>query len=231
MSEVTQENDGIQMSFLDHLDELRQRLIYSVVSIVVAFIVCFTFSEPIYKFLSIPVIKQLQKERRTLQASYGSVNLDEVKEGETLQYTFTKETSVNGVKIPLGTTIPVKKTVKEGKPMLVLAERWSVARTILPAETPLDQIQKEGESKIFFDDESNQLVLRGVTSPFMVYVRVALYAGIALAVPFLFFQLWAFISPGLYQHEKRYITPVLFMSTTFFVLGASFAYTDRKSVV
>ena len=225
MSEVTQENDGIQMSFLDHLDELRQRLIYSVVSIVVAFIVCFTFSEPIYKFLSIPVIKQLQKERRTLQASYGSVNLDEVKEGETLQYTFTKETSVNGVKIPLGTTIPVKKTVTEGKPMLVLAERWSVARTILPADTPLDQIQKEGESKIFFDDESNQLVLRGVTSPFMVYLRVALYAGIALAVPFLFFQLWAFISPGLYQHEKRYITPVLFMSTTFFVLGASFAYT------
>lgn len=224
MSDDLQENEGIQMSFLDHLDELRQRLIRSVISIVLAFGVCFTFSEPIYKFLSVPVIKQLQKERRTLQASYGSINVDEVAEGELIQYTFTRETAVNGVKIPLGTTIPVRRLTIDGQPRLVLAERWSVAKTILPVNTPIEQIQREGESKIFFDDESNQLVLRGVTSPFMVYVRVALYAGIALAIPFLFFQLWAFVSPGLYQHEKKYIVPVILMSTFFFVAGASFAY-------
>jgi len=224
MSDKQHENEGIQMSFLDHLDELRQRLIRSVISIVLAFGICFTFSEPIYKFLSVPVIKQLQKERRTLQASYGSINVDEVAEGELIEYTFTRETAVNGVKIPLGTTIPVRKVIIEGRPLLVLAERWSVAKTILPVNTPIEQIQREGESKIFFDDESNQLVLRGVTSPFMVYVRVALYAGIALAVPFLFFQLWAFVSPGLYQHEKKYIVPVILMSTFFFVAGASFAY-------
>lgn len=224
MSEEIQENEGIQMSFLDHLDELRRRLIYSVISIALAFVVCFTFSEPIYRFLSVPVIRQLQKERRAMQASYGTINLAEVADGETLQYTFTKETSVNGVKIPLGTTIPVRKITVEGKPSLVLAERWSVARTILPINTAIDQIQREGESKVFFDDESNQLVLRGVTSPFMVYMRVALYAGIALAVPFLFYQLWAFIAPGLYQHEKKYVVPVILMSTFFFVTGAAFAY-------
>lgn len=224
MSDDNQDNEGIQMSFLDHLDELRQRLIRSVISIVLAFGVCFTFSEPIYRFLSVPVIKQLQKERRNLQASYGSINVDEIAEGELIQYTFTRETAVNGVKIPLGTTIPVRKLTIEGQPRLVLAERWSVAKTILPVNTPIEQIQREGESKIFFDDESNQLVLRGVTSPFMVYVRVALYAGIALAIPFLFFQLWAFVSPGLYQHEKKYIVPVILMSTFFFVAGASFAY-------
>lgn len=224
MPEATPEQDGVQMSFLDHLDELRQRLIYSVVAIVVAFSVCFTFAEPIYKFLSVPVIRQLQKERRALQERYGSINLSEVKVGETLQYTFTRETSVNGVKVPLGTTITVRKVETDGKSRLVLAERWSVATTILPADTPIDQIHQQGDSKLFFDDESNQLVLRGVTSPFMVYLRVALYAGIAFAVPFLFFQIWAFISPGLYQHEKRYIVPVLFMSTFFFVAGVSFAY-------
>ncbi len=224
-SEGKQENEGIQMSFLDHLDELRQRLIYSVGSIVLAFVVCFALSEPIYRFLSVPVIRQLQKERRTQQASYGSINPNDVRDGETIQYTFTRETSVNGVKIPLGTTIPVKKVAGEGGSHLVLSERWSVAKTILESGTPLDQILREGESKIFFDDESNQLVLRGVTSPFMVYVRVALYAGIALAVPFLFYQIWAFISPGLYQHEKKYIVPVLTMSTFFFVSGAAFAYT------
>jgi sec-independent protein translocase protein TatC len=58
----------------------------------------------------------------------------------------------------------------------------------------------------------------------MVYMRVALYAGIALAVPFLFYQIWAFIAPGLYQHEKKYVVPVILMSTFFFVTGAAFAY-------
>lgn len=224
MSEGMQENEGSQMSFLDHLDELRKRLIYSVLSIVVTFAICFTFSEQIYRFLSVPVIRQLQKERRTQQAKYGSINIDEVREGEVVQYTFTRETSVNGVKVPLGTTIPVKRLTINGMPTLVLAQRWSVAKTILPIDTPIEQVQKEGESKVFFDDESNQLVLRGVTSPFMVYMRVAIYAGIALAIPFLFYQLWAFIAPGLYHHEKRYVMPVILMSTFFFLMGASFAY-------
>ncbi len=212
------------MSFLDHLDELRRRLIYSVVSIAVAFALCFVFSEEIYKFLSVPVIKQLQKARRAQQAASGQVDIGQIKDGEILQYTFTQETAVNGVKIPLGTTILVKKVAKDNKPMLVLADQWSVAKTVVPAETPLSKIFQEGQTQIFFDDESNQLVLRGVTSSFMIYMRVALYAGIALAVPFLFYQIWAFISPGLYKHEKKYIVPVLVMSTVFFTLGASFAY-------
>lgn len=66
--------------------------------------------------------------------------------------------------------------------------------------------------------------MRSVTGAFTLYVQVALYTGIALAIPFLLFQVWAFISPGLYQHEKKYITPVLVMATIFFTLGASFAY-------
>jgi sec-independent protein translocase protein TatC len=224
MSNEVAEQEGLQMSFLDHLDELRKRLIYSVVAIGVAFALCFAFSKQIYQFLSVPVVQQLQKVHRAQQAASGQINIDSLKDGEVLQYTFTQETSIQGVKIPLGTTVLVKKITKDNAPALVLAQPWGVGRNFLQSETSISQILKEGESRIFYDDEKNQLVLRGVTSPFMVYMRVALYAGIAFAIPFLFYQVWAFISPGLYKHEKRYIVPVLVLASLFFFLGATFAY-------
>ncbi|MGH9845647.1 MAG: twin-arginine translocase subunit TatC [Blastocatellia bacterium] len=222
------------MSFLDHLDELRKRLVQSVLGIAIAFALCFAFSKYIYNFLQVPVKAQLQKQRKAMQKAQGQLDPALVKEGERALYTFTEETAVGGVKdsfgrtvgaakIPLGTTVPVKRVQVDGKPAFVLADQWVVARTILPAETPIAKIFQEGESKLY-DDESSQLIVRGVTSPFMIYVQVALYAGIALAIPFLFYQIWAFISPGLYKHERKYITPVLTMATVFFALGATFAY-------
>lgn len=237
MSEMSQEHDeqeGLQMSFLDHLDELRKRLVQSVIGIVVAFVICFGFSEYIYKFLQVPVVAQLQKQRKAVQRSHGQIDPAQLKEGERAQYTFTEETAVGGtknsmgatvgaVKIPLGTTVTVKRAQLDGKPALVLAEQWVVANTILPAETPIARIFQEGGSKLY-DDEASQLIVRGVTSPFMIYVQVAIYAGIALAIPFLFYQFWAFVSPGLYKHERKYITPVLVMATFFFIAGATFAY-------
>jgi sec-independent protein translocase protein TatC len=47
---------------------------------------------------------------------------------------------------------------------------------------------------------------------------------VAFAVPFLLYEIWAFIAPGLYRHEKRYVLPLILMGTVFFILGASFAY-------
>ncbi len=219
-----QQEEGLQMSFLDHLDELRKRLVYSVISIAIAFAVCFVFSEYIFKFLAKPVVTQLQKQRKAVQKSYGQADPNALAEGEQLLYTFTEETSVAGVKIPLGTTIRVRKATVDGKATLVLAERWAIAKTILPLDTPIEKILKEGEGALRYDDESNQLILTGVTSAFMIYIQVSIYAGIALAVPFLFFQLWAFISPGLYKHEKKYVTPVILMGTAFFMAGTTFAY-------
>jgi sec-independent protein translocase protein TatC len=224
MSHEIEEHEGLQMSFLDHLDELRKRLIYSVAAIAVAFVICFAFSKQIYRFLSIPVIEQLQIAQRKQQAMSGQVNLDQLKDGEIIQYTFTQETIINGVKVPLGVTVQAKKITKDNKHMLVLAQRWGVGRNLLQPETPINQILLEGESQIIYDDANNRLVLRTVTAAFMIYMQVALYAGIAIAIPFLFYQVWAFISPGLYKHEKRYIVPVLVMATIFFTLGASFAY-------
>ena len=60
--------------------------------------------------------------------------------------------------------------------------------------------------------------------PFSLYIKVSLYAAICLSVPFLLFQIWGFVSPGLYPHERGYVTPFIALSSVSFVLGAMFAY-------
>jgi sec-independent protein translocase protein TatC len=222
--EQQEPQEGLQMSFLDHLDELRRRLIHSVIAISIAFGVCFGFSESIFNFLSVPVVQQLQKAKRAQQAKYGQPDINTLKEGETAQYTFVQDTAVNGVKVPNGSTIRVKKITKDGQPQLALELPWAIGKTIVPAETTISSIIQEGEKALYFDADNSQLIIRTVTGSFMIYMQVALYAGIAFAVPFLLYQIWAFIAPGLYKHEKRYVMPLIVMGTVFFILGATFAY-------
>jgi sec-independent protein translocase protein TatC len=59
---------------------------------------------------------------------------------------------------------------------------------------------------------------------FMNYVQLSLMSGVVLSSPVIFYQLWAFISPGLYAREKRYIVPFVFFSTLLFLSGVAFAY-------
>ncbi|MCW5672841.1 MAG: twin-arginine translocase subunit TatC [Hydrogenophaga sp.] len=59
---------------------------------------------------------------------------------------------------------------------------------------------------------------------FVNYMQLALVGGVILATPIVFYQLWAFISPGLYSREKRYIIPFVVFSTTLFTSGVAFAY-------
>ena len=60
--------------------------------------------------------------------------------------------------------------------------------------------------------------------PLMVYLKVALYGGIFVAVPWVLWQLWLFIAPGLYKREKRVVLPFLASGTLLFYAGASFCY-------
>jgi sec-independent protein translocase protein TatC len=207
------------MSFLDHLDELRQRLMHSVIAIVVAFAICFTFSDRIFNFLAVPVKAEMCKAQLAKQAQYGQPKLDSRKDGEIIQYLFVQQTAVDGVPIPLGATVRSKVVTTNGNKALVLAEPLTVGKNIIAAETPLTSIVN-AKSLV----GCGELILLGVASGFTLYMRVALYVGIGLAIPFLLFQVWAFISPGLYKHEKKYAVPVLTMTGFFFLAGAAFAY-------
>jgi sec-independent protein translocase protein TatC len=68
-----------------------------------------------------------------------------------------------------------------------------------------------------------KLVFVTPTEAFWVYMKVALIAGCVIAMPMILYQIWAFVSPGLYAHEKRYAVPFVLIGSLFFVLGAAFA--------
>ena len=69
-----------------------------------------------------------------------------------------------------------------------------------------------------------ELQTLGPADVFVGYLQLSLVAGCVAAAPIIFYQLWAFISPGLYKKEKRLIMPFVFFSTTLFASGVAFAY-------
>lgn len=129
------EGEMAKMSFLEHLDELRKRIIYALISVGTAFIVCFTFSKQMFDFVSVPL-------RQALLESGLSDNL-------------------------------------------------------------------------FFNKP---------TEGFTTFLNLALMASLFLASPFVLYQVWAFISPGLYKRERRYATPFIFFCSGLFIAGGAFGY-------
>jgi sec-independent protein translocase protein TatC len=69
-----------------------------------------------------------------------------------------------------------------------------------------------------------RLVFIAPTEAFFVNLKIAFYAGLFLSVPLILFQVWKFVAPGLYEHERRYSFPFLITSTVLFLVGALFAY-------
>ncbi len=72
--------------------------------------------------------------------------------------------------------------------------------------------------------EGSSMVAIDVASPFFTPFKLALVLSIFIAIPYILYQAWAFIAPGLYQHEKQRTLPLLVSSTILFYLGAAFAY-------
>ena len=72
--------------------------------------------------------------------------------------------------------------------------------------------------------QGSTMIATDVTGTFLVPLKVTLMAAFLISLPFVLWQAWAFVAPGLYQHEKRLVVPVLVSSCLFFALGMSFAY-------
>ena len=121
-----------RQTFIEHLEDLRKRLIISLIAIGIGFTVCYIYSIPIFQFLMMPLQKALPA-------------------GATMIFT-------------------------------------------TPAEA------------------------------FFTYMKVGLIAGLFVASPVVLYQIWLFVAPALYSHEKRYVIPFVCSSTLLFVGGAAFGY-------
>jgi sec-independent protein translocase protein TatC len=72
--------------------------------------------------------------------------------------------------------------------------------------------------------QGGQMIATAVTTPFFVPMKVAMLAAFVISLPYTLYQVWAFIAPGLYQHEKRFAAPMVVLSTLLFLIGMAFAY-------
>ena len=130
------DDSGSKMSFLEHLDELRKRLIYIVYSLIFGCTVAYLFIVKIFDFIMKPMVDVLR-----------------------------------------GT-----------------------------------------------DGKAVQMIYTAGPEPFMLYIKIGFLAGIFIASPLILWQVWKFIAPGLYSHEKKFAIPFVLMSTIFFVAGGLFAH-------
>jgi len=133
-----------KMPFFSHLDELRKRIVYSLLAVGIGFVICFYFSESILGFLLAPLNRHLVFIRRY--------------------------------------------------PFFTLS-----ARSNLPS-----------------------LVFLAPAEAFWVHMKLAFFASIFFGLPFLFYQIWKFVAPGLLPKEKRYAIPFVIVSTLLFVAGSAF---------
>lgn len=69
-----------------------------------------------------------------------------------------------------------------------------------------------------------QMIATAVTTPFFVPMKVAMMAAFIISLPHTLYQVWAFVAPGLYAHEKKFMVPMILASSCLFLIGMSFAY-------
>lgn len=72
--------------------------------------------------------------------------------------------------------------------------------------------------------EGSKMIATGVITPFMVPMKVSMMVAFLISLPWVLYQAWAFVAPGLYAHEKRLIAPLIISSSVLFILGVAFCY-------
>lgn len=228
--ESREEDLGGQMSFLEHLDELRRRLIRSIVFVILAASVSWFASDRIYNFLARPVqhaLAQAQQKRQIaidgLNGKVSTLSLSSLQQNDKVRFVFPENTRLGPASIPAGSSV-VARVDKDsaGNIGLFTDEALTAGNEVVPKDVRLPVDLSKGYEQL--TDPNDKLIVTTALEPFAIYVKVSLYAAIAVSVPFLLYQIWAFIAPGLYPHERKYVTPFVTLSSVFFVLGAATAY-------
>ncbi len=219
---------GGQMSFLGHLDEFRRRLVRSALIVGVAFCICWFFSAGNLQFSRYSCSRRVS--RGTKKSGFpltgitlgGKGNGTAVDECQRRRYRIlclrqaNKYRNDSGRRRNIGPGACRKRS--SGKSGTLLETTDLCVRLHIPKrrQTTLDLKVVEKSATA---DANERMVITTAVEPFTLYVTVSLYAAIALSVPFLLLQVWGFISPALYKHEKKIRNAVHFSLFNFIRTG------------
>ena len=187
-----------RLSLVEHLDELRSRLIVAFVALVAAFSVCFAFNGTLLDVVNRPLEHETQKN-----VDKGRGPLGQIKKVED---------GVRGFSERLDTTLAVLARPDSGLPR--------ATRALLVRQRAALQAQRAQLPKI----TGNRPVTLGIGEPFTNTLIVSLYFAILLAMPFLLWQAYAFVLPAFSPEERRIALPLLMMIPGLFLIGVAFGY-------
>ncbi len=201
----------------------------SVLFVFLAATLCWFVSDRIYRFLAVPIERALAEAQRRqvpidgLTGNEQILSLSSLKENDLGRYVFSEEIKLGTSLVPIGASVIARATKDaKGKLGLFTEEPLYVGNTVFPkgVRLPVDFVVLPQA----YSGENDKLIVTSAIESFSLYVKVSLYAAVCLSVPFLLWQIWAFVSPGLFPHERGYVTPFIALSSISFVLGAAFAY-------
>lgn len=240
--------DDSTMSFGDHLEALRIHLFKGLIGLILMFIITLIFSDRIIAVIRRPIDIAL-KERSHVQSAEiaaeenqleqlgwwdsmkawftGSTDGDEEAEKKSAPEEELRPDTIR-VKIAKTEIVRVAKEIDpDANINLELKPAADGANSETAAAQPDITILMRSPAFIGFNnavDAVNKPITLNVQEAFMIYIKVAFVSGLIFSFPWIFYQLWLFVSAGLYDHEKRYVYIFLPVSTVLFFGGAVFCY-------
>jgi len=205
-----------------HLVELRKRLSLSVASIFVAFIIAFVFHNPILTWITAPLNEALVQVGKIVSSKEkGTWHLepeDGNESNQTVKVEFKQpETAQEAAALKLEIALTKAAKTAQGELAEILVEATKAAQEL---KETVQGLHKDID-KANFD---GQVTTHQVGGAFFVALKVSFFAGLMGALPFILYQIWLFIAPGLYANEKKMVLPFVLGGTFMFAVGVLFAY-------
>jgi sec-independent protein translocase protein TatC len=202
-----------RLTLVDHLDELRRRLVVSIVALLASFSFCFWQSDAILKIVTDPVSKtqNLQNPAKDSKDPLERAALAQRQQKQAL-------TALAPALSSTGATLGALR----GAGNLTTAQRRQLDRTTAALATAARQTAQAAAA--LSSDNARKLVTLGIAEPFTATITIAFYAALLLAMPFLLYQAYAFILPAFSPRERKVAVPLMLMVPVLFVCGVLFGY-------
>jgi sec-independent protein translocase protein TatC len=202
-----------RLSLVDHLSELRKRLIVSIVTLVAAFSFCFWQNHAILDIVTKPVrdTQNLQNPSTSSKDPLEQAARFQREQGQALRALAPALSSAAKTFDSLG-----------GARNLTAPQRAGLATSSQALATASRQVAQA--ARAIPRNTQRNLVTLGVTEPFTATITIAFYASLLLAMPMLLFQAYAFVLPAFSPGERRVALPLMLMVPVLFIAGAAFGY-------
>jgi sec-independent protein translocase protein TatC len=202
-----------RLTLVDHLDELRKRLIFSIVALLAAFSFCFWQNNAILDIVTKPV-----RETQNLQDP-SKKSKDPLEQAARFQR--EQGQALRAIVPALSLTGQTLRSLS-GADNVTAAQQAQLDKTATALATAAKQVSQAAQA--LPRNNQRNLVTLGVTEPFTATITLAFYGALLLAMPFLLYQAYAFILPAFSPKERRVALPLMLMVPVLFICGVAFGY-------